>query len=406
MIWEKLCALKLTYLDFNASAPIEQSVKNALLSFFVGAHGNPSSVHGFGRRSKALVDGAREQVAQAIGANDSEEVVFTGSATESINWALKGFARRVEGEGRKAKFVSSGLEHEATLGTLRYLSELGHEVAIVPPAANGSLDPSALFEAIGGGGPDTLLSLMAAQNETGIILPWSECFRRAKELGCSTHLDGVQALGKVAQFSLSAETDLASFSAHKLGGPTGVGALFVRRGFPLVSLFHGGAQERKRRAGTLNVAGILGFGTAASLGWQGWQETRILRDQFEADVARMIPGTQITGQSLGRLPNTSHLLFDDVRGEALMMSLDLGGFAVSSGSACNSGSLLPSPTLLAMGWDKEAALSAVRVSLGPSTSADDMAAFLHCLSVSVERIRQRKRDNSAHKALTKSAASS
>jgi cysteine desulfurase len=379
---------------------MEQGAQSALLlysSTVSDPHpnfGNPSSVHWAGRRAKVAVDTAREQIAAALGIADPDEICFTASATESINTALKGFYFQRQKDGLRPRIITSAVEHEATLETARFLGELGAEVVILGVNAQGELDPARLMDALKGGRPDsTLVSLMAANNETGVVFPWEEAARIARAAGASFHLDAVQAPGKLPGFSLSgASVDFASFSAHKIGGPKGVGALCIRKGAKLVSLLHGGAQERKRRAGTLNVPGIAAFGAAAeALKARDIVAIDRLRNLLEQAVLEKVPGAEIHGAGTKRIVNTANFLFEGVRGESLLMGLDLEGFAVSSGSACSSGSILPSHVLLAMGWDKMAAQSAVRISLGPENTEAEVLAFVAALEKVVARIRAQKR---------------
>jgi len=363
-------------------------------------YGNPSSIHWAGRKAKSALDAARDQVALALGVEDSE-ICFTGSATESINTALKGFFFHEHKQGRAVVFITAVVEHEATLETARFLSELGAEIKYLGVNSEGELSLAELEEClVSSRGKSVLVSLMAANNETGVVFPWEEAASLAHTHGAIFHLDGVQAPGKLAGFSLrGTAVDLASFSAHKIGGAKGVGALVVKRGTPILSLLHGGTQERKRRAGTVNVPGIAAFGEAASaLSGRNLSRIEELRAWVEAQVVERIPGAQIQGYKARRLVNTSNFLFDGVRGESLLMGMDLEGFAVSSGSACNSGSILPSHVLLAMGFDKLAASSALRVSLGSENTEEELSLFLGSLERVVSRIRGSEATRSALKA--------
>jgi cysteine desulfurase len=353
--------------------------------------GNPSSIHSAGRAAKAAVDQARDALAAALGLGDPDSICFTGSATESINTALKGFFFYHQKEGRKVHFLSSVVEHEATLESLRFLEEMGAKVELLPVNSRGELSLEALKKSLDAIPSDAakMVTLLAANNETGVVFPWEEAARIANASGASFHLDGVQALGKLPGFSLKNQpVDFASFSAHKMGGPKGVGALVVRKGAKISSFVHGGAQERKRRAGTVNVAGIAAFGAAAAaLADRDLTRVDRMRAGLEAQVKERIPGAGVQGAGAARLVNTSNFLFDGVRGEGLVMGLDLEGFAVSSGSACNSGSILPSHVLLAMGLDKLAAQSAIRVSLSPHNSEEELKLFVDALERVVGRIR-------------------
>lgn len=375
---------------------MEQGAKATLLLYSstpedAANFGNPSSVHWAGRRVKSAVDDAREQIANAFGVDDPDAFLFTASATESINTALKGFYFQHAKSG-KVRFISSVVEHEASLESLNFLAELGAEVVLLPVSSSGQLNLDELKAALAQNkDAPTLVSLMAANNETGVIFPWEKAAKIAKETNAFFHLDAVQAPGKLPGFTLAnSHVDLASFSAHKIGGPKGVGALYVKRGMKLVSLLHGGAQERKRRAGTTNVAGIASFGVAAqALAKRDPGKILALRELLERLVRERVPGVSIQGEASARLVNTSNFLFEGVRGESLLMGMDLEGFAVSSGSACNSGSILPSHVLLAMGFDKIAAGSALRVSLGYENSEADVRAFVAALERVIGRIRDR-----------------
>lgn len=375
---------------------MEQGAKASLLLYSSTASdsppnfGNSSSVHWAGRRVKSVVDDSRESLASAFGIDYADGLLFTGSATESINTALKGFFFQHGKEGT-VRFISSAVEHEATLETLGFLRELGAEVELLPVDGQGRLDLTALEAALKNAPHParTLVSLMAANNETGVVFPWAEAARLAAARGASFHLDAVQAPGKLSGFALrDAPVTFASFSAHKIGGAKGVGALYVARGEKIASLLHGGAQERKRRAGTVNVAGIAAFGAAAeALGARDISAIDAKRAQLENTVKARIEGVSVQGEGASRIANTSNFLFEGVRGESLLMGMDLEGFALSSGSACNSGSILPSHVLLAMGFDKSAAASALRVSLGAANTEGELAAFVESLVKVVGRIR-------------------
>ncbi len=386
-----ISALKLIFLDHNSTTMMEQGANSALL-LSLSSYGNPSSVHAAGRKAKALVDEARDKLAAALGISDPDEILFTASATEATNTALKGLFQIAEAEGRGFQLITSAVEHEATLETAKYLAEQGATLEILSVDAEGRLDLSQLKTILQKQKKNflTVLSLMAANNETGVIFPWLEAAKIAHEHGALFHLDAVQAPGKMMDFTLAQEAvDLASFSGHKIGALKGVGALYIRKGVRLVSLLHGGAQERKRRAGTLNVPGIVSFGAAAeALAKRDLLAVKAMRDSLEQQISVRIPGTKVQGAGTERLVNTSNFLFEAVRGESLLMGLDLDGFAVSSGSACNSGSILPSHVLLAMGLDKAAAASALRVSLGPNNTMEELNSFLGSLERIVGRIRQ------------------
>lgn len=396
--------MKPIYLDHNATTQIEKGAQSALLFFSSTAtdpdqnFGNVSSIHWAGRKLKSAWEEAHEQVATLIGAPRGEEICFTSGATESINTAIKGaFFDYLERGESAANFhiITSAVEHEATIESARFCERLGAaKLHLIPVSAEGELDMAKLEEVLAQtrGLGKRLLSFMAANNETGVLFPLEKIAALAAKEDALLHIDAVQAPGRI-EFSLAKiPADLVSLSAHKMGGPKGVGALYIKRGIKLANLLHGGAQERKRRAGTINVPGIIAFGVAAASKQNNFMSPE-LRDYLELAVRSHISGVHIQGQGVSRLPNTSNFLFDGVRGESLLMGLDLAGFAVSSGSACNSGSIGPSHVLLAMGHDKIAAASAVRVSLGPSNTRAEIDAFVGSLVKVVQGIRARK---SAH----------
>ena len=371
---------------------MEQGALEALLFFSSKVFGNASSIHWAGQKAKSVIENAREDLALAFGANDPEPFLFTSGATEAINTVLKGTYFSQTAEGRSFHLITSSVEHEATLESAQFIQKLGAQAHFLPVDAEGRLDLLGLRDLLSQLSSDKknfiLVSLMAVNNETGVIFPIKEVAELCKEFGAWLHVDAVQAPGKM-QFALrDFNPDFASFSAHKIGGPKGVGALYVKRGRKIEPFLHGGAQERKRRAGTVNVSAIGSFGAAAkALQQRDLAAISLLRDELETRVSAKIIGTHIQGAKAPRVGNTSNLLFDGVRGEGLIMGLDLEGFAVSSGSACNSGSILPSHVLLAMGLDKSAAASAVRVSLGTSNTKEDIHAFVDALVRIVNRVR-------------------
>jgi len=366
-----------------------QGALSALLFFLQsGEIGNSFLVHTFGRKAKTFVDKSRDSLAHTLGIIDPDSILFTSGATESINTVLKGFA---EQHSYQATIVSSTVEHEATLQALEYLKSKGVIVVLLAVNERGALDLAQLDEALLHAKGKVLVSLMAANNETGVIFPWEECARRSKARGASFHLDAAQALGKVSNFKVIPELDAMSVSGHKFGAAKGVGALYLKKGFTLSPLLHGGAQERKRRAGTLNMISIMTVDQACrSLESRGLESIQKNRDAFEAKLKKTFAGVSIQGEGEPRLGNTSNFLLEGVRGESLVMGLDLAGFAVSSGSACNSGSILPSHVLLAMGLDSLAARSALRVSLGPQNRAQELDQLIEAMEPLVQRIRSKK----------------
>ena len=354
------------YLDYNATAPLRPEAR-AAIDAALGICGNPSSVHGFGRRARRVVEDARERVAALVGATPSQ-VIFTSGGTEANNLALTGTGR--------ARRIVSAVEHDSVL---RAAPEA--ERAPVDMEGVAELDPLAAM--LSGDGPPALLSLMLANNETGIIQPLQRAAELARDHGALLHCDAVQAAGKIPVDVAALGADLLSLSAHKLGGPPGVGALIVGDGIELAPLLAGGGQERRRRAGTENLPGIAGFGAAAEAalaGLDAYAEIAALRDDLEARALASVPGARIFGAGAPRLPNTSCLAMPETAAEIQVMALDLAGIAVSAGSACSSGKVEPSHVLRAMGAGEDAAGSAIRVSLGPESGAADIDRFLDAWS--------------------------
>jgi cysteine desulfurase len=379
------------YLDYNATTPLAPEVLEAMLPYLRDDFGNPSSIHQFGRRAKAALLEARESMATFLSASGSE-VVFTASGTEADNLALLGVVAAEEEEPRPRRhLVTSTIEHHAVLNVMRHLERKGFEVTYLPADRSGRVLAQALRGALR---PDTLLvSIMSANNETGVMQPVSELARISHEPGALFHTDAVQACGKVPVSVTDSLVDLLSLSAHKLYGPKGVGALYVRRGTPFKPVFRGGGQERARRPGTENVAGIVGLAEAAkragALLTEESARLRSLREEIETTVVRAIPGSHLNGEGAERTPNTSNFRFDDVDGEDLVKRLDREGFALSTGAACSAGAIAPSHVLIAMGLTPREVQGSKRVSLGRATRAEDAKAFTAALSKAVEVARSR-----------------
>jgi cysteine desulfurase len=357
-----------TYLDHNASSPLRPAARAAMLAA-LDVTGNPSSVHAEGRRARALIETAREQVAALVGAKPSE-VVFTSGATEANNCVLAA--------GWKAICVSA-IEHDSVLAPVR---ASGAKVIALLAGTDGVVDLQAVAEPLAhaaAGGARVLLSVMMANNETGVIEPVAEAAVLAREQGLSLHVDAVQAPGRLPVNFSELGADTLVISAHKLGGPRGVGALIVRDGVNLPALIKGGGQERRRRGGTENVGGIAGFGAAAA---EAAREADVvdrmqaLRDKLEAGVLAATPGAVIVGRNAPRIANTSCIAVAGKPAETLVIRLDLAGVAVSAGAACSSGKVGANSVLEAMGLGPDIARCAVRVSLGPQTNENDIAAFL------------------------------
>ena len=372
------------YLDHNATTPLDPRVLAAMLPILNEGFGNPSSLHWFGQRARAAVEEARAQVASLIGAAPAE-VVFTASGTEADNLALRGVAARAHEPRRK--LVVTAIEHHAVLNTVRALAEEGFRVETVRVDAQGRVDLDDLRARVDD--RTALLSIMLANNETGVVQPVAEAARFARERGALVHCDAVQAAGKVEVDVRALDVDLLTLSAHKIYGPKGVGLLYVRRGTPMQPLVRGGAQERNRRAGTENVAGIVGFGAAALLARESLEadgaRLRALRDRFEAELLS-IPGAARNGAE-PRVPNTTNVSFAGTEAEGLLMALDLVGVAVSTGAACAAGGIEPSHVLRAMSLPPERVQASLRFSLGRSTTEAQLTRAAEGVRTAVERQR-------------------
>ena len=375
------------YLDHNATTPVHPLVLDRMTAVLRDEFGNPSSVHHFGQRTKALVDEARSAVAALIGAEPTE-VVFTGGGTEGDNFAIRGVAEALEVTSRR-HIVASGIEHEAVLNTCKALARRGWRITLLPVDHSGVVSPDALREAITG---DTaLVSVMHANNEVGTIQPIAALAQIAREKGALFHTDAVQSAGKIPVDVKALGVDLLTISAHKMNGPKGVGALWLRRGVRLVPVMTGGRHERGRRAGTENVAGIVGLGVAAQLAKTKMADeasrVALLRDRLEEGVLRSVPGTAVNGARTPRVPNTTNISFERVEAESLLIALDLAGVAVSTGSACSSGTLEPSHVLKAMGFPAHRTQNSIRFSLGAANTQADIDRVLQVLPGIVEKLR-------------------
>jgi cysteine desulfurase len=357
-----------------------------MLPYLREAYGNPSSLHQWGQEAKKAVEQAREEVARLVSARP-EEIVFTSGGTEANNLAIIGAAYANSAKGRH--IITSGIEHHSVLDTMRYLEKQGFKVNYLPVTGEGLVRVEEVAAAIS---PETILiSIMHANNEVGTVQPIAAIGRLARERGIIFHTDAVQTAGKIPVNVEELGVDLLSLSAHKIYGPKGVGALYVRKGRRLNSLLHGGGQERNRRPGTENVPGIVGFGRAAALAKQELaaegKRLSALRDRLLEGVAERIPEVVITGHRERRLPNHASVCVKYVEGESLLLSLDLQGVAASSGSACTSGSLEPSHVLLAMGLPPEIAQGSLRLTLGRDNQETDVEYVLKILPPIVERLR-------------------
>lgn len=378
---------KMIYLDNAATTRTAPEVVEAMLPYFSEYYGNASTVYEFGQKSKEAISKARETIAKAIGAKENE-IYFTGGGSESDNWALKATAEAYKSKGRH--IITSKIEHHAILHTCEWLEQNGFEVTYLDVDEFGVVKLEELKKAIR---PDTILiSIMFANNEIGTIEPVEEIGKIAKEHGILFHTDAVQAFGQVPIQVDELNIDMLSASAHKLNGPKGIGFLYIRKGVKIRSFLHGGAQERKRRAGTENVPGIVGFGKAVELALASMEERaareRELRDYLMERVLKEIPFTRVNGDRTNRLPNNVNLCFQFVEGESLLIMLDMKGICGSSGSACTSGSLDPSHVLLAIGLPHEIAHGSLRLTLGSDTTREDMDTVVEAIKEIVTQLRE------------------
>jgi cysteine desulfurase len=374
------------YFDHNATTPIDPAVVEAMSRALTEDFGNPSSVHHFGQRAKALLDDARSSVAELLTA-DPVEVVFTSGGTEADNLAIRGAAEALEPTGRR-QLIASSIEHEAVLNTLKALGRRGWTVTLLPVDTSGIVSPDALRSVVSR--QTAIVSVMHANNEIGTIQPIAELAAIAHEHGALMHTDAVQSVAKIPVNVRALGVDLLSLSAHKFNGPKGAGALWIKRGTRMVSTMTGGKHERNRRGGTENVAGIAGLGAAARLARQkmATEGPRLasLRDSLENKVLT-VSGTAVNGSRENRVPNTTNISFDGVEAESLLIALDLEGFAVSTGSACSSGTLEPSHVLRAMGLPSHRTQNSIRFSLGAGNTEEQVDRLVAKLPTVVEKLR-------------------
>lgn len=377
------------YLDYAATTPIAEKVLAAMLPYLSERFGNASSLHTFGRRAAAALDEARTTLACALGAR-SGEIVFTASGTEANNLALRGVAFAARRQGKGNHLITSAVEHQAVAATVAQLRDwFGFEVTVLPVDRFGRVDPDDVRRALR---QDTVLvSVMLANNEVGTLQPVREIGALCRERGVLFHTDAVQAPAYLPLDVNALNVDLLSIAAHKFYGPKGVGVLYIREGTPYMPPITGGGHERGRRPGTVNVAGAVGAAVALREA-QREQELHVarlarLRDRLIAGVLARVPEAQLTGHPTQRLANHASFVFRGIDGESLLMALDVEGFAVSTGSACSSGSPEPSPVLLAMGFSPEWALGSLRVTLGYPTTEADIDAFLDVLPTCISRVR-------------------
>ncbi|MEN1759259.1 cysteine desulfurase NifS [Anoxynatronum sibiricum] len=374
------------YLDYSATTPIKPEVLEAMMPFLTQQYGNPSSLHSFGRESRKAVDNARDQIAKTLNASP-DEIFFTGGGSEADNWAIKGTAYALKSKGRH--IITTAIEHHAVLHACEYLEKEGFQVTYLPVDENGLISLDDLKNAIKS---DTILiSVMYANNEIGTIQPIEEIGRIAREHRVLFHTDAVQAYGHLEMDTKNLPVDMISISAHKLYGPKGVGALYLRKGVRIHNLIHGGGQEKKKRAGTENIAGIVGFGKAAELAYIDVethdQRLTALRDDLKNQLMEAIPYTRLNGHPERRLCNNVNLSFEFIEGESMLLSLDMVGIGASSGSACTSGSLDPSHVLLAIGLSHEIAHGSLRLTLGDMTTQEEIDYVVKQLPPIVQRLR-------------------
>jgi cysteine desulfurase len=376
--------LRRIYLDNNASTPVLPEVLEAMRPYFGEHFGNASSIHHHGQETRAAVERARDSLASLLGCRGAE-VVFTSGGTEGDNLAISGLT--AEGD----HVISSSIEHHAVLYASKHLEEVGCEVTYLPVDGRGLVDPDDVRRALR---PNTkLISIMMANNETGVLQPVEAIGKIAAEADVYFHTDAVQAAGKIPIDVKKIGCDALSISGHKMHAPQGVGALYVRRGTHLQPLFYGGRHERSRRAGTENVPGIVALGKAAELALQGFdrgEENKMstLRDRLEQGIVAQVEEVGVNGAAAPRVPNTSSIYFDHIEGEAMVISLDLKGLAVSTGAACSSGAIEPSHVLTAMGLRADRARASIRFSLGKQNSAEDIDFALALVPEAVARLRE------------------
>ncbi|MDR2771176.1 MAG: cysteine desulfurase NifS [Clostridiales Family XIII bacterium] len=374
------------YLDYSATTPVKDEVLQAMLPYFTQNFGNPSSLYSIGQEAKQALEEARERVAALIGAN-VREIFFTSSGTEADNWAV---IEAAESRAKKGKhIITTKIEHHALLHSCEYLEKKGFSVTYLDIDGEGFVDPALLERALTD--ETTLVSIMFANNEIGTVQPIEKLAEIAKKRGALFHTDAVQALGNIPIDVRALGVDLLSVSAHKIYGPKGIGALYIRKGVSLPSHVHGGGQENKKRAGTENLTGIVGFGKAAELSARDLnahiEKLTELRNYFLDKIRENIPDIQVNGNLTHRLPGNLNVTFKYIEGEALLLLLDLDGIAVSTGSACSSASLTPSHVLTALGVPVEMIHGSLRFTVGDFTTKEDIDYTVNCLIKNVEKLR-------------------
>ena len=378
---------RFVYADHSATTPISKPVLNAMLPYLTEGYGNPSSIYSKGREAKKALESARGQVAEALHAKPSE-IYFTSCRTESDNWAIKGAAAAGARKGKR-HLITTNFEHHAVLHTMQMLEKEGFEVTYLPVDSQGLITAAQVREAIR---PDTaLVSIMYANNEIGTILPIPEIGAVCREARVPFHTDAVQAVGQVAIDVGAQQIDMLSLSGHKLNAPKGVGVLYLRSGLVIDTFMHGGAQERGRRAGTENLASIMGLAAAITIASFQIEERAArrtaMRDRLIDGILGQIPRCRLNGSREHRLPGSLNISFEGIEGESLLLLLDMKGVCASSGSACTSGSLDPSHVLLAIGLPHEIAHGSLRLSLGDENTMEDVEYILEILPPIIERLR-------------------
>ncbi len=372
------------YLDNNATTPLLSEVFEAMRSHFFEKFGNASSIHQQGQQARAAVEQAREQVAELLNCR-AAEVVFTSGGTEGDNLALFGIVKPGD------HVIASAIEHDAVLKSCKRLEELGCTITYLPVDGRSLVDPDDVRRALRL--ETTMISVMMANNETGALQPVNEIGKIAAEADVYFHTDGVQAAGKVPIDVKAIGCDLLTISAHKIHGPQGIGALYVRKGTLLQPLFYGGRHERSRRAGTENLAGIVGLGKAAEIASQGLSDGSVgrvaaLRERLEKAILDGVEQVSVNGAGANRVPNTTNISFDCIEGEAMVIALDLKGLSVSTGAACSSGAIEPSHVLTAMGLAADRARGSIRFSIGKQNTAEDIDFALSVVPEVVARLRE------------------
>lgn len=379
-------------MDHAATTPLDPAVLEAMLPYLQSSYGNPSALYEEGRKARRAIDNARDTVAALIGAASPSEIVFTGSGTESDNLALRGVCEAARDQGAGDHLIVTQIEHHAVLNTAKALERMGFSVTYVPPDQDGIIDPDRVTGALTD--RTILVSVMLANNEVGTVQPVQQIAKVCRERQIPMHTDAVQAAGQMPLNVSDLGVDLLSLSGHKVYGPKGVGALYIRKGLPLQPQLTGGGQELERRAGTESVAGIVGLAQALQLAENTMadrvQHVSALRDTLIAHVIKRVEGATLNGHSTQRLPGVVNFSFDGVDGESLLLNLDMHGIAASTGSACSAGSVEPSYVLTAMGVSRHLASQALRLSLGHQTTRDEVKYVAQTLEELVRRLRRTK----------------